>query len=75
MNAPPAGALWSIADLAAFLGYRVATVRAMVSRSPDKLPPRVAALHLPRWDQQTVRDWAVQQSRAPVRVGRPRVAR
>jgi hypothetical protein len=66
------GGLWTITELSAFLGYKIATVRTLLSRQPERLPPRVAALSMPRWDEGIVRDWAVQQSRPPVRVGRPR---
>lgn len=67
--------LWTARDLAAYLGYQESTLTRMVSAAPGKLPPRVAALHLPRWDPAAVRAWIADQSRpAHSRGGRPRSA-
>jgi predicted DNA-binding transcriptional regulator AlpA len=49
--------LWTIRDLANFLGYSDKTVARMVSQAPEKLPPRVLALSRPRWDEATVMEW------------------
>lgn len=64
--------LWTISELARFLGYAKTTVARMVSTDPAKLPPRVAHLHLPRWNPETVRLWTLQANRAEHRRGRPR---
>ena len=64
--------LWTPEQLAAFLGYAPATVRSHLSRSPDKLPPRVAALSAPRWVPDVARQWCAAQSRAAPKGGRPR---
>lgn len=64
--------LWGVRQLAAYLGYSESTVAAMASREPEKLPPRVAPLGRPRWEPNTVRAWAVTQSRPPSKKGRPR---
>ncbi len=70
--------LWSIKELASFLGYKESTVARLVTQAPDKLPPRVLALSRPRWEQSVVEDWAIEQSfRKPAtvqRLGRPRNA-
>lgn len=49
--------LWTIRELADFLGYSDKTVARMVSQAPEKLPPRVLALTRPRWEPNTVREW------------------
>jgi hypothetical protein len=67
--------LWTVNDLASFFGYSVATVRSTISRAPTRLPPRVAGLHLPRWEPGTVKAWAMQQSRPAVKQGCPRATR
>lgn len=65
--------LWDAEDLARFLGLALSTVLSMTSRCPDRLPPRVAALHAPRWLPSVVLAWAEKQS-GPTRRkgGRPR---
>lgn len=55
-------ALWTPADLARFLGYAESTVIRMASAEPDRLPPRVAAMHKPRWLPSVAHQWAAQQS-------------
>lgn len=66
--------LWTPRELAQFIGYSESTITRMVSRAPDKLPPRVAILSRPRWDPDIVRRWVVEASlpQAQTRVGRPR---
>ncbi|HTI02714.1 MAG TPA: hypothetical protein VL752_17325 [Acidisoma sp.] len=66
---PSHGKLWTIRELAAFLGYTESTVQTLVSKKPSGLPPRVAALYRPRWDPDVVRAWIAEQSRGaePVR--------
>ena len=64
--------LWTPEQLAAYLGYKPATIRTHLCRSPDKLPPRVGALALPRWLPATVYAWCAAQSRAAPKFGRPR---
>jgi predicted DNA-binding transcriptional regulator AlpA len=49
--------LWTIRELAAFLGYSDKTVARMVSQAPEKLPPRVLALSRPRWEPSVVMEW------------------
>jgi predicted DNA-binding transcriptional regulator AlpA len=67
-------ALWGVKELAGFLGYSEATLARMVSQKPEGLPPRVAALSRPRWDQAVVEQWIKEQScrRPESRRGRPR---
>ncbi len=69
-------ALWTVKELADYLGYAEATVISLCSRAPDRLPPRISGLHLPRWSPDVVREWTIQRSRrlAPEhrRGGRPR---
>ncbi len=69
----PDNRLWTPRDLARFLGYQESSLISMVSKCPEKLPPRVAALYRPRWDPAAVRLWVTDQSR-PARGmgGRPR---
>ena len=64
--------LWTVVELAAFLGYKKATVARMVSTDPDHLPPR-APTHMPRWNPETVWEWSkgVSPLAGPKR-GRPR---
>ena len=70
---PDPAPLWTVAELASFMRYAIPTVRSLLSRSPDKLPPRVSACGAPRWHPATVEAWAAQQSRpATPRKGRPR---
>lgn len=66
--------LWGVLELAAFFNYSPKTVTTLLSRSPEKLPPRVSLLSKPRWDPGVVRQWTLEHSRpVPVkRVGRPR---
>ena len=61
-------------ELAQFIGYSESTITRMVSRAPDKPPPRVAVLSRPRWDPDIVRKWVVEASRpqTQARMGRPR---
>lgn len=49
--------LWTIRELADFLGYSDKTVARMVSQAPEKLPPRVLALSRPRWEPSVVMQW------------------
>ena len=44
----PPDALWNAEDLAAYLGYSEAAIRSMLSRNPERLPPRVQGLGLHR---------------------------
>jgi hypothetical protein len=71
-DAPPA--LWTAAELAAFLGFRPHTIANMLCRSPERLPPRVTAIASPRWVPAVCQEWATRQS-APAKrnAGRPRV--
>jgi len=64
--------LWTIRDLAAYLNYQESTIASMISRCPEKLPPRVASLGKPRWEPDTVRQWAKHDVRSPSKKGRPR---
>ncbi len=64
--------LWTIDDLAEYLVYSRSTVASMLSRTPDKLPPKVGGLGHPRWDPDAVRQWSLDQSRSKIRRGRPR---
>ena len=59
--------LWTIRDLAAFLGYSEKTIARMVSQAPEKLPPRVFALSRPRWEPSVVMAWVKGE-----RVAKPR---
>lgn len=66
--------LWTIKELADFIGYQESTVSRLVSQSPDKLPPRVPNLSKPRWLPSAVRAWAMGAgSTANLRRGRPRL--
>lgn len=58
--------------LAKVLGLSPETVKRLASKDPDRLPPRVRAMHVLRWDPAAVRSWLEQQSVAPRRAGRPR---
>lgn len=70
-DAPPA--LWTAAELAAFLGLAHRTVPVLLSRSPERLPPRVAGITSPRWVPAVCQEWAVRQSGPTKRkAGRPR---
>jgi hypothetical protein len=64
--------LWTIRELAAYLNYQESTLAGMVTKNPERLPPRVAALGRPRWEPGVVRDWATQQSRGLVQARRQR---
>lgn len=66
--------LWTVIELGDHLGYSPKTIATMLSRSPDKLPPRVSALSKPRWDPEAVVLWVAQHSRPSLvrRGGRPR---
>lgn len=67
--------LWTNADLAKYLGYSVTSVARMVTKSPNRLPPRVAGLGRPRWAPSVVRQWVIDQSTPAVpgaKLGRPR---
>lgn len=66
--------LWTIRELAMFLRYTESSVRTMASKSPERLPPRVAGLGRPRWSPATVRAWvAAPAPAARARAGRPRI--
>ena len=58
--------------LAKVLGLSPETVKRLSSKAPDRLPPRIRAMHVLRWDPAAVRQWLEQQSVAPRRAGRPR---
>ena len=65
--------LWDAARLGQFLGLSASTVVTLSSRSPERLPPRVAAMHSPRWMPEIVRSWAMKSSGVGRRKGgRPR---
>ncbi|WP_421992331.1 hypothetical protein [Roseococcus sp.] len=66
--------LWTPAELADFLGYKLSTVIRMASGDPDRLPPRVRAMNKPRWVPEVCRGWVLAQSRPyeRPRMGRPR---
>jgi predicted DNA-binding transcriptional regulator AlpA len=67
--------LWKNKDLAAFLGYSETSVARMVTKTPDRLPPRVAGLGHPRWAPSVVRQWVIDRSVSgafPAKRGRPR---
>jgi predicted DNA-binding transcriptional regulator AlpA len=66
--------LWGIRELAAYLNYQESTLAGMVTKSPERLPPRVAPLGRPRWDPAAVRAWVASHSRQPAKKGRPRSA-
>jgi hypothetical protein len=72
-DTPPA--LWTMRELAVFLGFTPGTVRVLACKHPERLPPRVAAMVSPRWVPAVCQVWATQQS-APVKrkAGRPRAA-
>ena len=64
--------LWTVADLARYLRYAESTITSMVSRSPERLPPR-APTHMPRCNPETVRAWSMGPSPRPYpKRGRPR---
>lgn len=63
--------LWDCERLADYLGYTTATVKAMASRSPDRLPPRAPGWKK-RWHPAVVQTWALNAQRAPRKKGRPR---
>ena len=64
--------LWTVEQLAAYLGYSSATINRLVSEEPDKLPPWVPGLR-PRWVPSLVEAWAIEHSRGhAARRGRPR---
>jgi predicted DNA-binding transcriptional regulator AlpA len=65
--------LWTIRELAAYLGYQESSVVSLVNKNPERLPPRVAALGRVRWEPNTVKAWAVSQSRPVGKIGRPRI--
>ncbi len=64
--------LWTVTELAAYLGYSPRTIATFLSRSPERLPPKVIGLARPRWDQDMVKAWAQGQMRARGKGGRPR---
>ncbi len=76
MRSKEPDALWSARELAAFLNYRESSISSMLSKRPDRLPPRVAALGRPRWSPEVVRAWVKEQTAAGAAVaapsGRPR---
>jgi hypothetical protein len=63
-------ALWTVSDLAAFLGYKPSTVTRMVGSSPEALPPRVAAIAKPRWVPAVCRRWAAARGKESARARR-----
>lgn len=67
-------ALWTVKELAEYLGYTPATVTHMASQQPHRLPPRVATLSKPRWSPDAVRAWINGEVATPPkrRNGRPR---
>jgi hypothetical protein len=65
-------ALWTAAELAAFLAVSPHTVTHYASQCPDRLPPRVAAMKVQRWSPETCRAWVNGTLPARPRVGRPR---
>jgi hypothetical protein len=68
-------ALWGLDELATFLRYKPSTLRTLILRSPEKLPPRVRGVSLPRWEPSVCKDWAARQSvpeTPPRRLGLPR---
>ena len=65
-------ALWTPDDLARFLGLRPSSIPSMVSRTPERLPPRVATLTAPRWVPDVCRAWAERNSGVKRKGGRPR---
>lgn len=78
MPEPMGDKLWGIRELAAYLGYTESTLQSMVSKKPQGLPPRVAALSRPRWEPGIVRAWVAEQSAIRPRLqraGRPRANR
>ena len=64
--------LWTVRELAVYLGYTTSTLATMISRNPERLPQRVAALGRPRWHPMVVKDWAAEQSRPVRHQGRAR---
>lgn len=68
-------ALWDATQLAAYLGYSVATVRAYMSAKPDSLPPRAPTTGGGvRWSPAVVHEWVRQLPPQPSesKPGRPR---
>ena len=66
--------LWTATELGAFLGLSPATVTALASRAPDRLPPRVKAIRALRWVPSLAQSWAIANSEKPrVKSGRPRL--
>ena len=65
-------ALWTVTELAEYLRYSPRTVATHLSRSPEKLPPRVVAFDRPRWEPSLVMEWVLEQSKPKNRGGRPR---
>jgi hypothetical protein len=66
--------LWTSRELAEFLGYSPHSIATMVTKLPERLPPRVAGLGRPRWAPSVVKAWVIEQSATgkPVKRGRPR---
>ena len=60
--------------LAKVLGLSPKTILRLSSQDPQRLPPRVRAMSVLRWDPAAVRAWLTEQSAPPRRVGRPRKA-
>lgn len=65
-------ALWTADELAKFLGMSEATIQALASRDPSRIPPRVGSMRALRWVPSVCQDWAVNHSTKP-KVGRPRM--
>ncbi len=65
--------LWTPIEMGTFLGLSPKTIVSLASRSPHRLPPRVATMPAPRWVAQVCREWAIKNSGAGKRRGgRPR---
>jgi hypothetical protein len=60
--APAIEPLWGPAELAAYLGYTVGTVKWYVNALPERLPPRVPGLSKARWVPEKVVEWAMRDA-------------
>ena len=67
-------ALLDAQDLADLIKCSKETIITTLSRSPEKLPPKLAGFPLrgPRWRQSDVDEWIDSLAVEPVRRGRPR---
>ncbi len=69
----PIERLWTPIEVGAFLGLSPKTIVSLASRSPHRLPPRVATMPSPRWVPEICREWALKQSGVrSAKGGRPR---